>query len=39
MKVIARAIAMTVSDPEGSGDEARTLVKSLTDMYPLYEVR
>ena len=37
MKVIARAIAMTVADPEGSGDEARTLVKSLTDMYPLYE--
>ncbi len=37
MKVIARAIAMTVADPEGSGDEARMLVKSLTDMYPLYE--
>ena len=37
MKVIARAIAMTVADPEGSGDAARMLVKSLTDRYPLYE--
>lgn len=37
MRVIAKAIAMVIHDPEGKGEEARTLVKSLTDKYPLYE--
>ena len=37
MKVIARAMALAVSDPEKNGDEARALVKNLTDKYPLYE--
>ena len=37
MKVIARAMALAVEDPEKNGEEARALVKSLTDKYPLYE--
>ena len=37
MKVIAKAMALAVADPEKNGEEARALVKSLTDKYPLYE--
>ena len=35
MDVIARAIAMMLMDGESRSDEARALVKSLTDKYPL----
>ena len=34
---IARAIAITVEDPEKNADQARAMVKELTDRYPLYE--
>ena len=37
MKVIAKAMALALADPEKNGDEARALVKALTDKYPLYE--
>ncbi|MCI8403128.1 MAG: serine hydroxymethyltransferase [Lachnospiraceae bacterium] len=37
MKVIARAMALAVDDPEGSAGEAMALVKSLTEKYPLYQ--
>jgi len=36
MKTIAHAIAITLQDPAGCSEEAKTLVKSLTDRYPLY---
>ena len=34
---IACAIAITVEDPEKNADQARAMVKELTDRYPLYE--
>ena len=37
MRQIARAIAITVEDPEKNADQARAMVKELTDRYPLYE--
>lgn len=37
MKVIARAMALAVDDPDGSAGEAMALVKSLTEKYPLYQ--
>ncbi len=36
MRQIARAIAITVEDPEKNADRARAMVKELTDRYPLY---
>ncbi len=35
MDKIADVIAMTIKDPENTGDTARAIVKSLTDQYPL----
>lgn len=37
MDVVAQAIALLVDDVEKNRDEAMTLVKTLTDKYPLYE--
>ncbi|MBR6896766.1 MAG: serine hydroxymethyltransferase [Lachnospiraceae bacterium] len=37
MKVVAKAIAIAIKDPEANAAEAKALVKSLTDKYPLYE--
>ena len=36
MDLIAETIAMTIHDPETTGDQARENVKKLTDRYPLY---
>ena len=35
MDKVAEAIAMTIKDPENTGDAARAIVKSLTEKYPL----
>ncbi len=37
MRQIARAIALTIEDPEKNSEEAKAMVKELTDRYPLYE--
>ncbi|MBR1757223.1 MAG: serine hydroxymethyltransferase [Lachnospiraceae bacterium] len=37
MDVIAEAINLVVTDPEGKSEEAKALVKSLTDKYPLHK--
>ena len=37
MRQIARAIALAIEDPEKNSEEAKTMVKELTDRYPLYE--
>ena len=37
MDQVANAIAMIISDPEGNQAEAASIVKALTDKYPLYE--
>jgi glycine hydroxymethyltransferase len=35
MDDLAEVIAMTIKDPENTGDQARAIVKKLTDKYPL----
>ena len=37
MDVVAEAISLAVKNPEANAEEAKRLVKSLTDKYPLYE--
>ena len=37
MDQVAEAIALMVNDPEGNKEKATTIVKGLTDKYPLYE--
>ena len=37
MVTVAEAISMALRNPEGNGETARALVKTLTDKYPLYE--
>ena len=37
MDVVAAAISLAVKNPEANAEEAKRLVKSLTDKYPLYE--
>ncbi|MCR5742728.1 MAG: serine hydroxymethyltransferase [Lachnospiraceae bacterium] len=37
MAVVAKAIALAIKDPEANAAEAKALVKTLTDKYPLYE--
>ncbi len=37
MKEIAKVIAMTLKDYEGTKEEAKKRVKALTDQYPIYE--
>ena len=36
MDQVAEAIAMTIHNPETTGDEARAIVKKLAEKYPLY---
>jgi glycine hydroxymethyltransferase len=36
MKIIAEAIDICISDPNGDHSKALELVKGLTDKYPLY---
>ena len=36
MDLVAEAIAMTIHNPETTGDEARAIVKKLAEKYPLY---
>jgi len=36
MKIIAEAIDICISDPAGDHSRALSLVKMLTDAYPLY---
>lgn len=35
MDMIAEAIAMTIKDPENTGDKARDIIRALTEKYPL----
>ncbi len=36
MEIIAEAISLVVKDPEGNKEQAKSLVKVLTDSYPLF---
>ena len=37
MELIAQAIDLAINDPEKNAEEAKAIVKGLTDKYPLYQ--